>query len=98
MSMNISAWAIRRPLPAVLLFILLCAAGFAGFRALDVSRFPDISLPMVTVTITLPGAAPSRDVDPRHTLPDVGEHTEEVLSGLGLSAAEIAALTGGKAA
>ena len=46
----------------------------------------------------VPGAPPGRDGDPRHTLPDVGEHTEEVLAGLGLSASEIAALTGGKAA
>lgn len=46
----------------------------------------------------VPGATPSRDGDPRHALPDVGEHTEEVLAGLGLSASEIAALTGGKAA
>ena len=60
MSINVSAWAIRRPLPAVLLFILLCAAGIAGFRSLAISRFPDISLPMVMVTVTLPGAAPSK--------------------------------------
>jgi crotonobetainyl-CoA:carnitine CoA-transferase CaiB-like acyl-CoA transferase len=46
----------------------------------------------------VPGAAPSRDGDPRHRLPDVGEHTQEVLSGLGLSASQIAALSGGKAA
>lgn len=46
----------------------------------------------------VPGASPSRDGDPCHTLPDVGQHTEEVLAGLGLSGAEIAALTGGKAA
>lgn len=46
----------------------------------------------------VPGATPSRDGDPRHTLPDVGEHTEEVLAGLGLNASEIAALTGGRAA
>jgi crotonobetainyl-CoA:carnitine CoA-transferase CaiB-like acyl-CoA transferase len=46
----------------------------------------------------VPGAAPSRDGDPRHRLPDVGEHTEEVLAGLGLNASQIAALSGGKAA
>ena len=46
----------------------------------------------------VPGAPPGRDGDPRHRLPDVGEHTEEVLSGLGLSASEIAALRGGEAA
>lgn len=46
----------------------------------------------------VPGAAPSRDGDLRHRLPDVGEHTQEVLAGLGLDASEIAALSGGKAA
>jgi crotonobetainyl-CoA:carnitine CoA-transferase CaiB-like acyl-CoA transferase len=46
----------------------------------------------------VPGAAPSRDGDPRHRLPDVGEHTQEVLAGLGLNASQIAALGGGKAA
>jgi formyl-CoA transferase len=56
---------------------------------------PDLGLVPVP---SIPAAAPSRDGDPRHRLPDIGEHTEEVLSGLGLSAAEIAALTGGKAA
>jgi crotonobetainyl-CoA:carnitine CoA-transferase CaiB-like acyl-CoA transferase len=47
---------------------------------------------------SVPGAPPGRDGDPRHRLPDVGEHTEEVLAGLGLNAAQIAALDGGKAA
>ncbi|MEM9681711.1 MAG: CoA transferase [Pseudomonadota bacterium] len=46
----------------------------------------------------VPGAMPGGDHDPRHRLPDVGEHTEEVLAELGLDADAIAALTGGKAA
>lgn len=46
----------------------------------------------------IPAAMPGSDDDPRHRLPGIGEHTEEVLSGLGLGADEIAALTGGKAA
>lgn len=58
--MNVSAWAIRRPLPAILLFILLCAAGIAGFRSLAIARFPDVSLPMIMITVNLPGAAPSQ--------------------------------------
>ena len=53
MSINVSAWAIRRPLPAVLLFVLLGAAGIAGFRSLAISRFPDISLPMVMITVMI---------------------------------------------
>jgi multidrug efflux pump subunit AcrB len=58
--MNISALSIRRPLPAILLFILLSLAGWLGFRAMPVQDFPDIELPMVTVTATLPGAAPAQ--------------------------------------
>ena len=47
---------------------------------------------------SIPGALPSRDGDPLHRLPDVGEHTVEVLQDLGLSASEIEAVIGGEAA
>ena len=58
--MNISAWAIRRPLPAVMVFFVLCVAGLWGFYQLPVARFPDIAFPMTTVTVTQPGASPSQ--------------------------------------
>ena len=58
--MNLSAWAIRRPLPALMLFFVLCVAGLWGFYKLPVARFPDIAFPMTTVTITQPGASPSQ--------------------------------------
>jgi multidrug efflux pump subunit AcrB len=58
--MNVSAWSIRNPIPAVLLFILLTLAGVASFRAMKIQNFPDIDLPTVTVTALLPGAAPSQ--------------------------------------
>ena len=58
--MNFSAWAIRRPLPALMIFFVLCVAGLWGFHTLPIARFPDISFPMVTVTISLPGASPSQ--------------------------------------
>ena len=58
--MNISAWAIKRPLPALMIFFVLCVAGLWGFHKLPIARFPDVSFPMVTVTITLPGASPSQ--------------------------------------
>jgi len=57
--MNVSAWAIKRPLPA-LIFFVLCVAGIYGFIKLPISRFPDISFPMVSVTVALPGAPPSQ--------------------------------------
>ena len=58
--MNVSAWSIRNPIPAVLLFILLTVLGLMGFRAMKIQNFPDVDLPMVTVTATLPGASPGQ--------------------------------------
>ncbi|WP_349999583.1 efflux RND transporter permease subunit [Stenotrophomonas lacuserhaii] len=58
--MNFSAWAIKRPLPALLIFFVLCVAGLWGFYQLPVARFPDIAFPMTTVTVTQPGASPSQ--------------------------------------
>src|SRR5690606_35841447 len=51
---------IGRPLPAVMVFFVLCVAGLWGFHKLPVARFPDIAFPMVTVTVMQPGAAPSQ--------------------------------------
>lgn len=56
--MNFSAWSIRNPIPSILLFIMLGLAGFLCFHWMKVQQFPDIELPMVTVTAALPGAAP----------------------------------------
>ena len=58
--MNISAYAIRNPVVVVLLFGLLTLAGLWGFKANQVQEFPDIELPIVTVTATLDGAAPAQ--------------------------------------
>lgn len=58
--MNVSAWSIRNPIPAVMLFVLLSFGGFISFSAMKVQNFPDIDLPTVTVTAALPGAAPSQ--------------------------------------
>jgi multidrug efflux pump subunit AcrB len=58
--MSISTWSIRNPIPAVMLFVLLTVAGLVGFRAMKVQMFPDLELPVVTVTLTLPGASPSQ--------------------------------------
>ena len=56
--MNFSALSIRNPIPAILLFALLTLAGLLAFRGSGVQDFPDIELPVVTVSASLPGAAP----------------------------------------
>src|SRR5687768_10790872 len=60
MSLNVSSWSIRNPTASVLLFVLLTFLGLLGFRAMKVQNFPDIEMPMVTVTAALPGASPSQ--------------------------------------
>nr|WP_250811030.1 efflux RND transporter permease subunit [Neorhizobium tomejilense] len=57
--MNISAWAIRNPLPSILLFLILVSAGLYSFSRLPVTYFPTIDEPAVNVTIDQPGGAPS---------------------------------------
>ena len=60
MNLNISSWAIRNPTPALLLFILLSFAGLLGFQSMKVQDLPDLELPTITVTASLPGASPSQ--------------------------------------
>ena len=58
--MNISTWSIRNPIPTILLFVLLTGIGVLSFRSMKVQNFPDIELPNVIVTASLPGAAPAQ--------------------------------------
>ncbi len=58
--MNFSAWSIRNPVPAAMLFVLLTLAGLLSFSAMKVQNFPDMDLPVVMVTAALPGAAPGQ--------------------------------------
>ncbi|WP_299188097.1 efflux RND transporter permease subunit [uncultured Psychrobacter sp.] len=60
MNMNVSTYSIKNPLVAILLFVLLTFGGLFGFQQMKVQQFPDIDLPAVVVTVTLPGAAPAQ--------------------------------------
>jgi hydrophobe/amphiphile efflux-1 (HAE1) family protein len=59
MRLNVSAWAIRKPVPSLVLFMVLMVLGIFSFQNLPITRFPNIDVPIVTVTITQSGAAPS---------------------------------------
>ncbi|MFG1400950.1 efflux RND transporter permease subunit [Xanthobacter sediminis] len=59
MAINISAWAIRKPVPTLVLFVILTVLGLVHFRTLPVTQMPNIDVPIVMVTITQTGAAPS---------------------------------------
>lgn len=56
---NISAWAIRHPISPLVLFVVLTFVGVVAFWRLPINLNPDITFPMVQVTVTQPGAAPT---------------------------------------
>ena len=56
---NISAWSIRNPVPALVLFAALTLAGIISFMRMDVNQTPDITFPGVNVEVDQPGAAPT---------------------------------------
>lgn len=58
--MNLSTWAIKNPLPVIMLFIFMTLAGVIGFQKLTITNFPDMDFPSVMVTISLPGATPNQ--------------------------------------
>ena len=56
---NISAWSIRNPVVPIVLFVALTLAGIMAFINMDVQNEPDIEFPVVVVSISQPGAAPT---------------------------------------
>ncbi|MBI4239060.1 MAG: efflux RND transporter permease subunit [Deltaproteobacteria bacterium] len=56
--MTISDLSIRRPVFAWMLMLGLIVFGGIGFTRLGISQLPDVDFPMVTVVVTLEGAAP----------------------------------------
>jgi HAE1 family hydrophobic/amphiphilic exporter-1 len=56
--LKISAWAIRNPIPVTVLFLALLLAGVLSYLALPIKQYPNVQLPMVSVTVTQNGASP----------------------------------------
>ncbi|MQB21443.1 AcrB/AcrD/AcrF family protein [Agrobacterium tumefaciens] len=57
--MNFSAWSIRNPIAPLLAFALLLFLGIKAFYDLPITRFPNIDVPVVAITVTQSGASPS---------------------------------------
>ena len=59
MALNVSAWSIRTPLPAIVFSIIVVALGAVSFNRLPVTRLPNVDLPNVAITVVQGGAAPA---------------------------------------
>ena len=57
--MNFSAWSIRNPIAPLLAFLMLMVLGWQSFTGMPITRFPNIDVPLVAVTVTQSGAAPA---------------------------------------
>jgi multidrug efflux pump subunit AcrB len=57
--MNFSAWSIRNPVAPLLAFFLLMVLGWQSFNTLPITRFPNIDVPLVAVSVAQSGAAPA---------------------------------------
>lgn len=74
--LGISSWAIRNPVPVVVLFMALTIAGMIAYGNLPVKLFPNVQFPAVSVLVTQSGAAPS-EIETQITRP-----VEDALAGI----------------
>ncbi len=56
--MNFSAWSIRNPIAPLLGFCLLLYLGITSFISLPITRFPNIDVPVISISVAQNGAAP----------------------------------------
>ena len=77
MSSNISAWSIRKPVPTIVLFLVLTVVGWLSFTGLGIDSNPNIDIPAVSITVSQPGAGPSELES------QVTKKVEDAIAGLG---------------
>ena len=59
MAFNISGAAIRKPIPPLVLFAVLTLLGLVAFNLIPITRAPNVDIPIVSVSVAQPGAAPA---------------------------------------
>ncbi len=77
MSLNISRWSISKPVPTLVLFLILSIVGWTSFGQLGIDANPNIDVPTVSVTVTQPGAGPTELES------QVTKKIEDAVAGLG---------------
>jgi multidrug efflux pump subunit AcrB len=77
MSFNISAWSINKPVPTIVIFLILTIIGWFSFTSLGIDINPNIDVPTVIVSVTQPGAGPAELES------QVTKKVEDAVAGLG---------------
>jgi len=77
MSFNISARSIKKPVPTIVLFLILTVVGWFSFISLGIDINPNIDVPTVLINVTQPGAGPAELES------QVTKKIEDAVAGLG---------------
>ncbi|MEH1842380.1 MAG: efflux RND transporter permease subunit [Nostoc sp.] len=77
MSFNLSAWSIKKPVPTIVLFLILTVVGWFSFISLGIDTNPNIDVPTVSIKVTQPGAGPAELES------QVTKKIEDAVAGLG---------------
>ncbi|MBG1243750.1 efflux RND transporter permease subunit [Nostoc sp. NZL] len=77
MSFNISAWSIKKPVPTIVLFLILTIVGWFSFISLGIDTNPNIDVPTVSIKVSQPGAGPTELES------QVTKKIEDAVAGLG---------------
>ncbi len=77
MSFNLSTWSILKPVPTIVLFLVLTVLGWQSFTQLGIDANPNIDVPAVSVTVAQPGAGPAELES------QVTKKIEDAIAGLG---------------
>ncbi len=77
MDFNVSAWSIKKPIPTIVLFLILTVIGWFCFNALGIDTNPNVDIPAVQVTVTRTGAGPTELES------QVTKKIEDAVAGLG---------------
>ncbi|MEH2126625.1 efflux RND transporter permease subunit [Nostoc sp.] len=77
MSFNISAWSIKKPVPTIVLFLILTVIGWFSFISLGIDTNPNIDVPTVSIKVIQPGAGPAELES------QVTKKIEDAVAGLG---------------
>jgi multidrug efflux pump subunit AcrB len=77
MSFNISSWAIKKPVPTIVIFLMLTIIGWFSFTSLGIDTNPNVDVPTVSVSVSQPGAGPAELES------QVTKKIEDAVAGLG---------------
>lgn len=59
MSMVLSTWAIKNPIPPIVLFLALTFAGILAYNNMPITNMPAVVVPVVSINVVQPGASPT---------------------------------------